>query len=217
MLGDAYRWIERFDRGQTFSTTPGHNGWTLADTSAAGSPTMVTLDGGGCVTTLASTSEVEIMTLYQNDRLIWDIAQIQSISWWVSLSAMAANSIVAFGLASGRNDTLDSVTANAWFRLEGATPSVLVESDDSATDNDDKATGIVMGSSVRKLTIDFASHGKNDIRFFVDNTPVATSTTFTMYAYTGKVQPLMQLQKATGADVPAITIKAIEAVISRNY
>ena len=76
---------EFFDRAQTYSSTPGHNGWAIADTSSAGTPTYVNQDGGGFVATIAATSEAENVCLYQADRLIFDIDEIQSMTFFAGV------------------------------------------------------------------------------------------------------------------------------------
>lgn len=207
---------DRFDRAQAFTTTPaGEFGWTIKDTSAAGTPTYLcaTEDGGKAVLTLAATSEAEIVTLYQNDVLPYDLALIQAVSFTVKVADIDAVTTLVFGVAAAQNDTADSVTVHAWFRMEGSasTSNIVVESDDGTTDNDDKATGTTLSSTYKKCTIDF-SNGLSDIRFFIDGARVAASTTFSLAAITAgqNVQLFTQLQKASGTGTPAVHISNIE-------
>lgn len=203
-----------FDRAQAFTTTPGQNGWTIADTSSAGTPTYlcITEDGGAAKLTLASTSEAEIVTLYTNDVLPFDLAQIQRTDFIVKVAGIDAVTTLTFGLGNARNDTDDTVGVNCWFRMEGSasTSNLLVETDDGTTDNDDKATGTTLSSTYKKCSIDF-TNGLTDIRFYVDGERVASGTTFSMSAITAgqNVQPIIQLQKASGTGVPSITIAAV--------
>lgn len=204
--------IEKFDRAQAFTTTPGQNGWTIADTSSSGTPTYlcVTEDGGAAALTLAATSELENVCLYFNDVLPFDLAMIQHV-WFVAKFNAQADAVttLTMGLGSARNDTPDSVTVNAWFRVEGSvsTSNLLCETDDNTTDNDDKATGTTLTTTYKKLGIDF-TNGLADVRFYVDGARVAAGTTFNMSAVTSgqNVQPIIQLQKASGTGVPAIQI-----------
>lgn len=203
--------IDNFDRAQVFSTTPGMNGWTIKDTSAAGAPTYLcaTEDGGKASLTMASTSEAEILTLYQNDVLIYDLAQLQHLWWIAKVSGLDAVTTLVMGAASAQNDTADSVSVNAWFRMEGSASTSLVvcETDDGTTDTDDKATGVSLSTTYKKFLIDFTG-GLSNIRFYIDGSPVATSQTFSLAGVTSgqNVQPFVQLQKASGTGVGAIDI-----------
>lgn len=211
-----------FDRAQAFTTTPGQNGWTIADTSSAGTPTYlcITEDGGAAKLTLAATSEAEIVTLYTNDVLPLDLAQLQSVEFVAKVAAIDSVTTLTFGVGSGRNDTDDSVTVNAWFRMEGSasTTAIVVETDDNTTDNNDVATGQTLAAVYKKFVIDF-TNGLSDVRFFIDGERVAGSTTFNMSAVTSgqNVQPIIQLQKASGTGVPSITIASVRCQYRYAY
>lgn len=208
---------EFFDRAQTFSATPGHNGWAIADTSAAGAPTYVNQDGGGVKLTAAATSEAENVCLYQGDVLPHDINDIQSIEFYAKVAGIDAVTTLVMGLGSARNDTPDSVATLAWFRMEGSasTTLVVVETDDGTTDNDDKATGQSLAAVYKKFVIDF-TYGLTDVRFYIDDQRVAASTRFDMSAATGKVQPIFQIQKASGTGVPSVTVGPLKVTLSKQ-
>ena len=206
--------VENYDRAQAFTTTPGEGGWTIADTSSAGTPTYlcVTEDGGAAKLTLAATSESENVCLYFNDVLPLDIASLHRIEFVAKVAGIDAVTTLVFGLGDARNDTPDTVATNCWFRMEGSvsTSNIVVESDDGVTDSDDKATGTTLSSTYKKFLIDF-TNGISDIRFFIDGERVAAATTFTLADITSgqNVQPMIQLQKASGTGVPSITIAQI--------
>lgn len=206
--------VDNFNRAQAFTTTPGQNGWTIADTSSAGTPTYlcVTEDGGAAQLTLASTSEAEIVTLYHNDVLTLDLANLQHVEMIAKVSGIDSATTLTFGVGSARNDTADSVAVNAWFRIEGSTSTsaVVCETDDGTTDTDDKATGATLASVYKKFTIDF-TQGLSDVRFYIDGERVAASTTFSLASITSgqNVQPIVMLQKASGTGTPSITIAQI--------
>lgn len=204
--------VDNFDRALTLSTTPeGGTGWTIADTSAAGTPTYLTAteDGGGLVLTLANDTEVENVCLYQNDILMYDLAKLQHMWWIAKVASIGATTVAAFGLGSARNDDEDAVATNAWLKIEGAvsTSNLVAESDDGTNDNDDKATGATLSSTYKKLQFDF-TNGLTDVRFYVDGDRVASATTFDMSNITAgqNVQPIVQLSKGATAGTPAITI-----------
>lgn len=202
---------DNFNRGQTYSTTPGHNGWTLEITGTT--PTIANQNGGGVKLTLTSTSEAQICTLYQNDVLPIPLLGLQRMRFHALVGGIDSATTLVMGLASAQNDTADSVATNAWFRIEGgtSTSAVVVETDDGTTDTDDKATGTTLSTTSKEFIIDFA-RGINDIRFFIDGQQVALSTTFAMAAASSStyVQPFFQIQKGSGTGVATVTIGRVE-------
>lgn len=210
---------ENFDRAQSFTTTPGHNGWTIADTSSAGTPTYLTIteDGGAAKLTLASNSEAENVCLYQNDVLMWDLAQLQWVEFVLKVAGFDSVTELVAGVGSARNDTTDSVAVNAWFKINGSTPTAYAETDDGTTDNDDVAC-LATGSGYKRYCIDFCK-GLNDVRFYQDGNRVAYGTTFNMSAISAgqNVQPIIQLQKASGTGVGSVTVSRIMAQFAFAY
>lgn len=214
---------EMFARAQAFTTTPGQNGWTIADTSSSGTPTYlcVTEDGGAAKLTLASTSEVENVCLYQNDVLPLDLAMLQSIEFIAKAPVVTSSATtITFGLCTARNDDPDATTVNAQFKLDGSvsTSAVVVETDDGTSDLDDKATGKTLDTTYRSYKIDF-TNGLANVRFFIDGERVADSTTFTLANITSgqNVQPFVQIQKTSSADVSSIQIARISAMYKYAY
>ena len=213
---------EMFNRAQAFTTTPGQNGWTIADTSSSGTPTYlcVTEDGGAAKLTLAATSDAGNVCLYPNHVLPYDLRKLQRVDFIAQVAGIDAATVCVFGVGSARADDEDTVAINAWFKLEGATSTsaLVVESDDATNDNDDVATGTTLASVYKKCSIDF-SQGLSDVRFFVDGERVAASTTFDMSdASAGaNVQLMAQLSKASGTGTPSLTIAKIEAVYKYAY
>lgn len=212
---EVLQFTEYFNRPQALTTTPGPNGWTIKDTSSAGTPTylVATADGGGMVLTCDNTSEAQVVTMYHNDVLCFDVRTIQWCEMVLKVSGIDSVTTLVAGLASAQNDTADSVATNAWFRMQGSasTSNLVVETDDATTDNDDKATGTTLSSTLKTLRIDF-SRGIADVRFVVDGERVAAGTTFDMSALTSglNVQPFVQIQKASGTGIPAVTIKKFQ-------
>lgn len=203
--------IDNFDRAQAITTTPGMNGWTIKDTSANGTPTYlcITEDGGALKILHDNTNEAQVVTLYHNDVLAYDLAQIQNV-WWIAKTGDWDNvTDVVLGIGSAQNDTEDSVTVNAWFKIDGSasTSNVVVETDDNTNNVDDTATGTTLSTTYKKLMIDF-TNGLPDVRFFVDGSRVASGTTFDMSDVTSgqNVQPYVQTNKASGTGTPSLTI-----------
>lgn len=208
-----------FRRAQSFTTTPGHNGWTIKDTSSSGTPTYL-VGTDGATLTLASTSEAEIVTLYHNDVKTIPIEDIISIEWAVKVASIDSATTLVMGVATSQNDTADTVQEAAWFRIEGSvsTSALVAETDDNTTNNDDKATGSTLGSTVKRLKIDFRN-GLDDVRFYVDGSRRASATTFNMEAATAglTLQPFVQLQKASGTGVPSVSIRSVTIVYRYSY
>lgn len=203
--------IDNFDRAQAFTTTPGMNGWTIKDTSTTGTPTYlcVTEDSGAAKLTLANTSEAEIVTLYFNDVLVYDVRQLKHAWWIAKVAGIDSVTTLTMGVGSAQNDTADSVATNAWFRMEGAnsTSAIVVETDDGTTDKDDIATAQTLAAVYKKMQIDF-TNGIGDVRFTIDGSRVASGTLFDMSALTAglNIQPFVQIQKASGTGVPEVTL-----------
>jgi hypothetical protein len=107
---EVIRQVDHFLRAQAITTTPaGDFGWTAKDTSSAGTPTYlcVTEDGGSVKLTLAATSEEEIVTLFQNDVLPYDLAFLQYVEFVVKVAAVDAVTTLVFGVSSAQADTED--------------------------------------------------------------------------------------------------------------
>lgn len=191
--------------------------WLVADTSAAGTP-VYTKGTSEATLTLAATNEVENVCLSFGDALDIDIDDIQRVEMRVKISAstFTSGSILAFGLGSARNDTLDSVAANAWFRMEGANSTTLVycESDDGVNDNDDKSSGVTLGTTFKEFVIDFTG-GKSNVKFFIDGQRVASTTTFDMSNYSAGLQPIVQIQKAANTNTNGIVIDYVKITAKR--
>jgi len=192
--------------------------WLVADTSAAGAP-VYTKGTSEATLTLAATSEVENVCLYFGDALDIDIDDIQRVEMRVKISAstFTSGSILAFGLGSARNDTLDSVAANAWFRMEGANSTTLVycESDDGVNDNDDKSSGVTLGTTFKEFVIDFTG-GKSNVKFYIDGQRVASTTTFDMSNYTAGLQPIVQIQKAANTNANGVVVDYVKITAKRG-
>jgi hypothetical protein len=160
------------------------------------------------------------VTLYHNDVLAFDVRKIKMVEFIAKVAGIDAVTTLTMGLGSARNDTDDSVATNAWFRMEGSvsTTAILAETDDATTDNDDKATGVSLAAVYKKFAISFES-GIADVRFFIDGERVAQATTFDMSALTAglNVQPIFQIQKASGTGVPSITIAMVNIVYNYAY
>lgn len=213
---DFVEFVEDFLGPQTLTASPTNGDlWDIADTSSAGTPTY-TVGGVNGEATLAFDSQAEIQNvcLFQSDVLNYDIDLLQRVEFMVkTVASLDTATSLAFGLASARNDAIDSIAAHASFRLIGSN-AIVVESDDGTTDKDDIATGQSLVAAYKRFVIDF-SGGKSNVKFFVDGQRVASSTTFNMSAYSAGLQPYVQLQKTADANTDSVTIDYIKVCSKR--
>lgn len=202
--------------------------WAKVAVTTGGTPTLANSGGAMVGTIVAGGGGAESICLYTGDALGYDIDDLISAEFWLGVSGIDSVTTLVAGMASAQNATPDSVAAMAWFRMEGSasTTALLVETDDGTTDNDDKATGLTLGSTVRKLQIKFqddvysasppASNlgGKANVKFYAENSqglliPVARDQRFDMSAYSSRLQPMVQLQRASGSGTPAFTLRRV--------
>lgn len=203
--------------------------FSKADTSSAGAPTMLGLAGGGLRLALDATNEVQNLCLFMGDILSFDIDELISFEIIAKTAAsLNAATSFAFGLASARNDAIDSIAAHASFRCIGNN-NVVVETDDAISDNDDVATGLTLGSTWKRFRIDFASRNttieapsvskgrKSNLEFYGANDNgsqrrIASGTRFDMSNYSSGLQIYAQIQKtaATAADFLDILEVSVE-------
>lgn len=205
--------------------------FTIADTSASGSPSFGGLTGGGYRMQFASTSEVENLCLYMGDVLPFDIDDLIAVEFIVATAAsLDAATSLAFGLASARNDAIDSIAEAALFRCIGDN-NVVVETDDGTNNNDDVSTGLTLGSDWKRFRIDFASRittqeppstssgRKSNVEFYVGNARgslrrVADTTRFDMSNYSGGLQLFAQLQKTADTNTDNLDILEMSVEVS---
>lgn len=189
--------------------------WLVDDTSSSGSPTYTT-GGGAAVLTLASTTEVENVSLHFGDSLDFDIDLIQRAEFRVKTeAALDSATVIIFGLTSARNDSPDTIAAGAIFKL-GSTAgnNVSVETDDTANNNDDVATGKTLVAAYKSFVIDFTG-GKSNVKFYINGERVAASTTFDMSNYSAGLQPIVQIQKTSDANTDSVSVDYIQVVSRR--
>jgi hypothetical protein len=218
-IQDFQEYVDDFEGTSVTFPTAANIGtpWLTAITGAA-PPTHVR-NGGEAILSLEATNQVQILSLHHGNALTFDIDDIQRVEMRVRIGAatFTSGSILVFGVGSARNDTADSVTAAAWFRMEGAnsTTQVYVESDDDVRNNDDVATGVTLGTTYKRFVIDFTG-GKRDVKFYIDGQRVAAATTFDMSAYSAGLQPIIQLQKAANTNADACRVDYVKILARRN-
>jgi hypothetical protein len=218
-IQDFQEYVDDFEgTSVTFPTSANIGTPWLTDVTGAAPPTHVR-NAGAAILTLTADSQAQILGLHHGDAKTFDIDDIQRVEMRVKLGAatFTSGSILVFGVSSDRSDTADSMAEHAWFRMEGANSTTLVycESDDGTTDKNDISSGQILGTTYKKFVIDFTG-GKSNVRFFINGIRVAASTTFDMSAYTGSLQPMIQLQKAANTNADVCTIDYVKIVAKRS-
>lgn len=155
---------------------------------------------------LAATDEAETNELNFADNLQFDpTAGLVMEVGFRFVNAIAANHRAVIGFGSARNNTFDSVTYNAWFRVD-ADMDLLTESDDNTTDTDDDDTD-------QNLTANIWHYGRiecisaNDVRFFAGaGVPTRVNSGVTFKIGPNLVQPIIGVQKASSTGQPHLEI-----------
>ena len=172
---------------------------------------------GGIELALEATSEVQNASLHWGDSLTLDIRRLKYVEFLVdvtvALGTTAATTQFAFGLASERNDAIDSIAEAILFRCLGST-TVVYEYDDGTNTADDQSTGgltLSTSNGPKRFGIDFRE-GVDKVQLKMDNDDgyfetVATGLDMSAYtAATGGLQPYAQIQKAANTDVGTIVL-----------
>lgn len=201
------------------------------DTSSGGSPTVSGLSGGGIRLALDSTSEVQNLCLSFGDVLAFYLGDLIRLSVVAkTVASLDSATSLAFGVASDRDDAIDSITEAALFRCIGSN-DVIVETDDGTINNDDVASGLTLGTSWKRFDINFAERNStmeppsvslgrgSNIGFYGSNDHgsarrVASGTRFDMSNYTGGLQPFVQLQKTSDSNTDSLDILEIEVEVN---
>lgn len=228
----CYRYDFRGHLGFPATASGAGTPFTIADTSASGTPTVGGVAGGGFGMAFSSTSEVQNLCLHFGDVLAFDIDEIIK-AWFIVKTTATLDSAtsLAFGLTSARNDAIDTIAHAALFRCIGDN-NVVVESDDSVNNNDDVATGQTLGAAFKRFEINFAERNtsveapsvslgrKSNIGFYASNDHgslrrVASGTRFDMSNYAGGLQPFVQLQKTSDTNTDSVTVLEIGVEVSQ--
>jgi len=190
-----------------------------------GTPTVIgiaSIGPGVLAMTLDATSEAQGAGVYHGDILSFKADDILEATFRLAMAAncTTAQSLV-WGLTSARSSNPDTPTYNAQFKLAAST-AVVLETDDNATDNDDKASGgQILSTTFRTFKISFRN-GLSDIRFFGEGTNgklarLAPKTTFAAPALTGcYLQPNVLLSKASGSTAPVAYLDYWEILYKRS-
>lgn len=179
--------------------------WAARETSPGGTPVMdyvANAANGEYKILHDATSEAQNMTLYFGDSLFIDITKKPifecrvKVAFSGSNTNFSADQRAVFGVGSARNATLDSMTLNAWFRLEGANLNIFWETDDNVSNVDDQDSGVdIVDDTYITFRIDMSNLGA--VGFYINGTLVGTGV---MTGATGNIQPFIEIQKDAGIE-----------------
>lgn len=213
------QWRDDFIGHRIYSNTAGSNvghNWKITKTAAGGTPTFapVASTGRGLKVDCDAQNEAQNLCVSFADYLPFFISDLIDIRFRVLMNqaVLVTGDSFSLGLASARNDTIDTITYAALFRMIAATSTtlVVVETDDNVADNNLIATGKTLVNVAKDFVISFAA-GIKDVRFLIDGQPVANSTKFDMSGTAAiYLQPFMQLQKTASANASGFTVLDVE-------
>lgn len=165
---------------------------------------------GAVAITLDSDSNAERGVLYFGDNECLDMYQGCGFETRLQVSAVATGyTTCVIGLAGGDNADADSIDAHAWFRFSHADNDAWYwETDDGTTDDDDNSCSTALAAStwyVLRIEVwgDYAY-------FYINGAMVGKGSLAALTSTTGKCQPYIAIQKASGTGVGGLVIDYIK-------
>lgn len=176
----------------------------------AGPPTVAlgaSVAAGTAIGTNTADSEKQNADLYWGDQRQFCLDNGLVIEFRAKIPVLPTGTLYqVLGLAGAWVDGPDAILLSAWFALRGS-GLVYCEIDDNITDRSTSSGITVVADAYHIFRIDATN--KADIRFFIDGSPVATSTTFNYAATAGAnstLQPYFSGYKPSGTDVGTWTV-----------
>jgi len=214
-IADVIDFIDDFTGAAVDETST----WSLNDTSSSGTPTHAMLaDETAVELALDATNEQQVCGYDFGGKLIFDIDSVEKFIARFKVSNIVANEQIIIGMGSGWNDDPDAIAASAWFKLD-AGMDLLVETDDGTNDNNDKDTTVdLTADTYIWVMIDFSDTA--NVKFYTSTdgkiwTPRLATITFNMSNYTGGLQPMFAVIKASGTTTPSITVDIVRVLSNR--
>jgi len=183
--------------GEAYNTTLWGTTETNLNTAIGLSADVV---NGAIALIVDSDDNAEVAALHFSNNECFDIEQgliFECRLTFTTLPTTGTETVqAAWGVAGTHNTTLDSIDCNAWFRLEsGAKSTLLWETDDNVTDDDDNdASTTLVASTYNIYRIDFTDISA--VKFYVDEALVGTGNMSGLTAAIGQVQPYFNVSKA---------------------
>jgi hypothetical protein len=200
---------------------------TTKETSAAGTMVLAVVEDADCghfKMGFDATDEAQVGTLYTGNNRNIDPASNPVAIFRLNVQATpAAPDTLVFGLASDQADDADTIASHATFRITGANLTLLLESDNGVTDNDDKAPDqahTLTANTMYEFKVD-ASDVANVLFYWRATVGGAWTqltsgaTAFSVHATTG-LQPFIQWQKASGTGTKYILVDYVQVIFDRT-
>jgi hypothetical protein len=190
----------------------------LAYLDTAEGAEVIATDGasGALSLSLTATSEAQLAGVSCADQRTWILNQNLMFEARFKLSVLpTSGTIFNIGLQGDHHATADTVAESIWLRAEG-NGALTAESDDTATDRNDIATGVTVTNAVWTVVrIDCSTIA--DVKFYINGNRVASSTTFNMSTVAGlALQPVVRLNKASGTSVGTVLVDYIKLWQNRS-
>jgi hypothetical protein len=221
-----------------------NSGSFLTQTVVGAAPPVVSNIGTGMKLALTSASQAQCLQVNCKDLLPWDIDEIAYVAIDAYIPAAELLSVAAvrafIGLGSAMNADYSAMTNLIGFSVAGGGTqgNVFAEADDNLSD---KAadTGLAMPTSLRTFWIDLysgvkpgygsaaARGGKEVPRFYISDTgaspnrgnrrEVCKTTDFSMGNYAGNLQPIIQIEKASGTGTGSLVVSRVRAWLRDSF
>ena len=200
--------------GDAGDTLPGQ--WGINAQTANSTEDYVTDTASGNYSLINSADdEAQSTQLFGDDNLWIDLFERPIIEFRAKLDLTGTNALgsadqrLVIGVSSAHTnaeDSLDAVTVNAWFRMEGTSANILVEADDGTLNTDDQDSTIDLVDNIwTHFKIDFSD--LTDVKFEVDGVEQGgAAVSMANIAATVMVQPIVCLQRDTGTEEEKIYI-----------
>jgi len=190
--------------------------WTKKIVGAAPPTVAKTANGvnGFVLCSLTADDQKQDAALHMDDQLMFSIAQGAIFETRLSLTTLpTVDSVASFGLWGAWGD------GGSAYRVGFEVPAggiVTCESDDNATDTSAATTTTLVAGTYYVFRIDCTNQA--DIKFFINGTQVATSTTFNnaASAANSKCQPHLGLYKASGVGVGVLSVDYVKVWQDRS-
>jgi hypothetical protein len=197
------------------------SGLVQYDDSSSGAPTLLHQPKADGIyrMKLASTSEAERCAVYLGDDCCISPTKKPIFEARVAITTASPNAAetLIIGLVSARNDTVASIADHCMFKWTGANNNILIDTDDGTTDTSDQdTTSDWVSGTYYKFKIDMSD--LTDVKFFIDGERQLRSTTFDVSAMAASdyLQPIVEIQKASGTTVPQVDIDYISVLWERS-
>ena len=191
--------------------------WSKKITGAAPPTVAKTADGvnGLVACSLTADSQAQEAALHMNDELMFSVAQGAILECRLTIStAPTLNGVASWGLhgaygAGGSN-------FRAGFEVTAASLIPSCEVDDNVTDTAAASGVTLVVGTYNIFRIDATNQA--DIKFYIDDVPVAGSTTFASAASAAnsKMQPHFGVYKASGAGLGVISVDYVRVWQERS-